>query len=188
MKMMKQILAFALALLMVCALTACGGGGSKSVAGTYTVTMDAEECANNLVHNGYLAASVPTEVNTLVLNDDNTYTYTTHITTEKNGVELKYVFTGTYTNTDAEVTLEAPTDCEFSEVWGAFTDYGFLNSSGKHSEGAVVQCKAESGHKPLEMFLTPYLIDSDETGDVKVTLDADNATCTYSSVASSDDD
>lgn len=185
---MKKGLAVLMALMLVCVLTACGG---NSIAGTYTVNLITEEISGNLTHNGYLVAIQSVQTNTLILNEDGTYSYTKVVTGNREGVggvNLSYTFIGTYTAEDMVVTLHTPTDCEFNEDWGPFTDHGFQNSSGKHSEGATVQCKAESGHEPLNMFLTPYLVDSDETGEVVITVDVENSTFSYNEVVSSDDE
>ena len=72
--MKKTLIMFlALTLMLACiggTLTACGG---SRVSGTYTFTVDPTDVGGNSQHSAFLADSVPSQTNTLILNDDNTY-------------------------------------------------------------------------------------------------------------------
>lgn len=189
---MKKLIVTLLAGLMVLGLVACGG---PSVAGTYTHELTAEDLAGATSHNGFLSALSATQKNTLVLNEDNTYSYTKTVTApEKDGqdlgLNLTFEFTGTYTAEENVVTLEVPTDCKFEEAWGALADAGmFLNSAGSASNGDKVQCKEGETHDPLDMFLTPYYLDStNHDSSVVVTINTEDGSFTYNEVASSDDE
>lgn len=186
MKTAKRLTVVAIcAALMVGAIIAFGACGN-TVAGTYTFEALAEDCNGNMSHNGYLSASAAYQVNTLVLGEDDTYTLTKDTKTDgESGIEMKYIFTGTYTYDGNTVTLSAPTDVEWTENWSHFTNYGFVNTQGKYSEGdTTVNCKTgeavDGSHDPRNFFNGPYYVDSTSNTSQTVTVDTENGTFSYS--------
>ena len=79
---MKKNVAKVLALIL--AVVSCIGLMSScsapSVAGTYTFTVDPTDVAGNSQHSAFLADAVPSQVNTLVLNEDGTYSFIDELT------------------------------------------------------------------------------------------------------------
>ena len=192
MKKKNIALLLAMALMMTAVLTACGPK-TTDVSGTYTYTISKDDGAGNYYLNGFVAAGGGHMENTLVLNSDKTYTLTKKLISDDSGemqygVELLYVFTGTYTNEGTTVTLSKAQDCEFSEEWGLFLTTGeFTNCAGKASHGDVVANWGNDPVDPLDMFASPYYAVS-SNAEVKVNVDASANTYSYAQAGSSDDD
>lgn len=193
---MKKFAALILALVL--ALSCCAALAES----TYIHTFTAEELAGNTDMNGFVSALALTERNTLVLKDDGTYEYTKLMAyideagevievTSENGTmrfEIRYVYTGTYTQDGDQVTLNVPDDCEFSEDWGVLVDGGYMkNSAGKASEGARVTNYEGTDYDPMDNFGSQVYKFVGHDAPVNVTVNADG-TFTYNAVASSDDD
>lgn len=196
--MKKTLIMFlALTLMLACiggTLTACGG---SRVSGTYTFTVDPTDVGGNSQHSAFLADSVPSQTNTLILNDDNTYSLEKKL--DEDTIHVDITFTGTYTVKDDVVTLSVPTDVIWNVDWGQFIEMGFFPGvlTGQLSKGDTsIECKRiimadnslGGGHDPLNMFLTPYYLDSEKTGEVNVTVDKSAKTFAYVEEASSEDD
>ena len=193
---MKKFAALILALVL--ALSCCAALAES----TYIHTFTAEELAGTTDMNGFVSALALTERNTLVLKDDGTYEYTKLMAyideagevlevTNENGTmrfEIRYVYTGTYTQDGDQVTLNVPDDCEFLEDWGILTTMGYMsNSEGKASEGARVTNYEGTDFDPMDNFGSQvYKFVGHDTA-VVITVNADG-TFTYNAVASSDDD
>lgn len=189
--LMKTLaLTLAVASLSVAAISfaACG---ETDVSGTYKYSMDADDVAGNLYNNGFLVAVSATQENTLVLDATTmTYTLTKEVTAPANSVDLKYVFTGTYTNDGYEVTLSKATDCTFDEAWGDFIATGYLkNTSGQASKGDMANSSGDTMNDPLLYFSTPYWNygATDGNQETKVTVNTDGS-FTYVITGSSDDE
>ena len=193
---MKKFAALILALVL--ALSCCAALAES----TYIHTFTAEELAGNTDMNGFVSALALTERNTLVLKDDGTYEYTKLMAyideagevievTSENGTmrfEIRYVYTGTYTQDGDQVTLNVPNDCTFSEDWGVLVDGGYMkNSAGKASEGARVTNYEGTDYDPMDNFGSQVYKFVGHDAPVNVTVNADG-TFTYNAVASSDDD
>lgn len=185
-----------IALATVLILSGCGAKGS-GIAGTYKYQISPEQLEGQTSHNGFISALGASQINTLVLNDDGTYEYTKQIVVlndsgkvDSNGINLTHKFTGKYTSEDFVVTLESPEDNEFDENWASLSETGYLlNSSGKASAGDLVQVKEDEFHKPLDLFLTEYYLDSEKhDSSVVVTVDKETSTFTYNETKSSDDE
>lgn len=190
-KLGKSIFVGVLAITML-----VGCGGSDDISGTYEITLAPDELAGQTSHNGFLSSFAAEQVNTLELKDDGTYEYTKEVHPTGEAVEtagdfkITYTFTGEYTNEDDVVTLAAPKDCEFDEKWGTLVDAGFFqNSKGSASNGDIVESKEDEFKEPLNLFLTPYYLDSKEPGkEVKITINKDDSSFKYSEEANSDDE
>ena len=193
---MKKIAALVLALVL--ALT-CVSAMADAV---YTHFFAAEELAGTTDMNGFVAASPMTELNTIELKDDGTYVYTKLLATldenhevveleTENGTlryEIRYVYTGTYTQDGDQVTLNVPDDCEFIEDWGILTEMGYMsNSEGKASEGDRVTNYEGTDFDPMDNFGSQVYKFVGHDVPVTITVNADG-TFTYNAVASSDDD
>ncbi len=191
-KFTAMILALVLALTVVSALAES----------TYIHTFAAEELAGNTDMNGFVSALALTERNTLVLKDDGTYEYTKLMAyindagevieaTNENGTmrfEIRYTYTGTYTQDGDQVTLNVPDECVFAEDWGVLVDGGYMkNSEGKASEGARVTNYEGTDFDPMDNFGSQVYKFVGHDAPVSVTVNADG-TSSYNAVASSDDD
>jgi hypothetical protein len=191
---MKKSVIFILALTLIMATVLTGCGGS-SVVGTYTFTPAMEDVAANTQHQAFLADGVPSQVNTLVLNKDGTYSLDKKV--DEDAIHLYANFTGTYTVEKGVVTLKVPTDVSWDLDWAQFIEQEYFPGviKGQLSKGDTkIDCGRNSfnyiggGHEPTYMFLTPYLMDSEKTGDVQITVNAKDKTFDYVAVASSEDD
>ena len=193
---MKKIAALVLALVLA---LSCVSALADAV---YTHFFTAEELAGTTDMNGFVAASPMTELNTIELKDDGTYVYTklmatldenfevAEIATEQAALryEIRYVYTGTYTQDGDQVTLNVPDDCDFIEDWGVLTTMGYMsNSQGKASEGARVQNYEGTDFDPMDNFGSQVYKFVGHDTSVTVTVNADG-TFTYNAVASSDDE
>jgi len=183
------IIVLALTLVFAAMLTSCA-----SVAGTYTFTPAMEDVAANTQHQAFLADGVPSQLNTLKLEKDGTYTLEKKV--DEDRIHLTATFYGTYTEEKGVVTLKVPTDVSWDFDWGQFIDMEYFPGvlKGQLSKGDVkIDCGRNSfnymggGHEPTYMFMTPYLMDSETTGDVQITLNKDG-TYSYVEVASSEDE
>lgn len=193
---MKKFAALVLALVL--ALSCCAALAES----TYIHSFSAEELAGNTDMNGFVSALALTERNTLVLKDDGTYEYTKLMAyiddagevmevTNENGTmrfEIRYVYTGSFTQDGDQVTLNVPDECIFSEDWGVLVAGGYMkNSEGKASEGARVTNYEGTDYDPMDNFDSQVYKFAGHDAPVNVTLNADG-TFTYNAVASSDDD
>ena len=192
---------FATLLLALILTTACCAALADS---QYTIFFPAEELAGTTDLNGFISAQAMTELNTLVLKDDGTYELTKLVGTldpetfvpvnimydgnELTATEVRYLFTGTYTQDGDQVTLNIPDECEFSENWGALFEQGFLqNSVGTATNGDRVVNFEGTDYDPMDNFGSPVYKFAGHDAAVNVTVNADG-TFTYNAVASSDDD
>ncbi len=188
----------ALILVLVLALAAV----SALADSTYIHNFAAEELAGTTDMNGFVSALALTERNTLVLKDDGTYEYTKLMAyiddagevievTSENGpmrFEIRYLYTGTYTQDGDQVTLNIPDECVFTEDWGVLVAGGYMkNSEGKASEGARVTNYEGTDYDPMDNFGSQVYKFVGHDAPVSVTVNADG-TFTYNAVASSDDD
>lgn len=193
---MKKIAALILALALALSCAAALADNA------YTRTFTAEELAGTTDMNGFVSALALTELNTIVLKDDGTYEYTKLMAyigengevvevTSENGTmrfEIRYTYTGTYTQDGDQVTLNVPDECVFSEDWGVLVDGGYMkNSEGKASEGARVTNYEGTDYDPMDNFDSEVYKFVGHDAPVNVTVNADG-TFTYNAVASSDDD
>jgi len=100
-------------LLATAFLVGCGGSSNNGsdnanssassdvdVKGTYVKTFSTEEISGNVRHTGYLSALGATETNTIVLGDNNTYTYTKFVSTDGATAQSRI-----RRNADAEVAI-----------------------------------------------------------------------------------
>ncbi len=193
---MKKIAALILALVLA---LSCAAALADTA---YTHAFTAEELAGTTDMNGFVSALALTELNTIVLKDDGTYEYTKLMAyigengevvevTNENGTmrfEIRYTYTGTYTQDGDQVTLNVPDECVFSEDWGVLVDGGYMkNSEGKASEGARVTNYEGTDYDPMDNFDSEVYKFVGHDAPVNVTVNADG-TFTYNAVASSDDD
>lgn len=204
MKSMKKILAVILVVIMTMSiLTACGEDSTNATsegavsdatvestaapnpaAGTYECFIFDEsdaETVQTAFHGGYLSAMTTVkQVNTLVLNDDYTYSYTKRITGTREGqegtVDLSAVFTGIYTVEGDRVTLAYPDDCEYTHDW-AFFDGFLFSETGIATNGDLIEDQFQS----LQYFPTPiYPKDPIESTDsVNVTINITDDSFSY---------
>lgn len=196
-----QVLKTFFALLMVSALltilAACGAG--NNVAGTYTKSFSSEELAGNTWHNGFITALGLSQLNTLKLNEDGSYEYTKLVakfddtgnaSEDESSPQITFTFTGKYTSTNDKVTLAIPTESIFDESWGSIAEGGYItNSSGKASAGDKVVPKEGEEYDPLNVFLTPYYLESGKHDqDVIVTINKDNSSFVYEEEVNSEDE
>ena len=141
---MKKFAALILALVLA---LSCAAALAES---TYTIYYATEDLAGVTDMNGFVSGSAMTEMNTLVLKDDGTYEYTKLLGTvneageivevEMDGnklrYEIRYVFTGAYTQDGDQVTLNVADTCVFSEDWGPLVPLGYMsNSEGSSANG-----------------------------------------------------
>jgi len=174
-KLIKRSLLLIATILMVITITACSSnsGGAE----TYTQELDFDEFADNSTSSGFLSAigtpDTSKQINTLILNEDNTYSLTKNISiTDKDDEEdiiLKYIFTGNYTEKGTTVTLDAAENVEYSEEWGpSLVDAGYQeNISGNDEER-------------LAYFPSRFLVESNEgNADVTVEVNSENNTFKY---------
>ena len=193
---MKKLTALILALVLG---LSCAAALAEA---TYTCYYTTEALAGVTDNNGFVTGSGMTEMNTLVLKDDGTYEYTKLLGTvgedgevkeleTENGTmrfEIRYTYTGTYTQEGDQVTLNVADECDFSEDWGVLVDYGYMqNSEGKASEGGRVTNYEGTDYDPMDNFGSPVYKFAGHDAPVSVTVNADG-TFTYNAVASSDDD
>ena len=193
---MKKFAALILALVLALAAV------SALAESTYTHFFSIEELAGTTDMNGFVAASPMTELNTIVLKDDGTYEYTklmatlnenyevVEIATEQAALryEIRYTYTGTYTQEGDQVTLNVPTECVFLEDWGILTTMGYMsNSEGKASEGARVVNYEGTDFDPMDNFGSQVYKFVGHDAPVSITVN-DDGTFNYNAVASSDDD
>lgn len=203
-KLTSLLLILALVLSLSCVAFATEDAApAEEVEGTvYTCAFTIEELAGNTDMNGFVSASPMTELNTIVLKDDGTYEYTKLLATlnedgevveiETNEAtlryEIRYVYTGTYTQEGDQVTLNVPEECEFSEDWGVLVELGYMsNSEGKASEGDRVVNYEGTDYDPMDNFGSQVYKFVGHDEPVSVTVNEDG-TFTYNEVASSDDD
>lgn len=190
-KNLTKIMAMML-LVVICAgiLAGCGSKGPR----TLTNTPDPVDVAGNSQHSAFLADAVPSQVNTLILNADGTYSLEKKV--DEENIHLDIVFYGKYTESKDVVTLAVPDDVAWDLDWAQFIEMEYFPGviKGQLSKGDTkIDCTRNSfnyiggGHDPLYMFMTPYFLDSEATGEVQVTLNKDN-TFTYIEAASSEDD
>lgn len=172
-----------------------GCGGTKLV-GTYTCDLEPADVAGNSQHAAFLADGVPSQTNTLVLNED---TYSLEKKIDEDSIHIDIVFTGSYSADSNTVTLAVPDDVEWNVDWGDFIEMEYFPGvlTGKLSDGdKSIECKRivqadnslDGGHDPLNMFLTPYYVDSEKTGEVVLNVDKDSMTFTYAEESSSEDE
>lgn len=193
---MKKFAALILALVLALAAV------SALAESTYIHNFAAEELAGTTDMNGFVSALALTERNTVVLKDDGTYEYTKLMAyineagevievESENGTmrfEIRYTYTGTYTQDGDQVTLNVPDECVFSEDWGVLVAGGYMkNSEGKASEGARVVNYEGTDFDPMDNFGSQVYKFVGHDAPVSVTVNADG-TFSYNAVASSDDD
>ena len=191
-KFAALILALVLALAAVSAL-------AESV---YTIYYTTEDLAGVTDMNGFVSGSAMTEMNTIVLKDDGTYEYTKLLGTvneageiveaEMDGnklrYEIRYVFTGTYTQDGDQVTLNVADSCVFSEDWGPLVPLGYMsNSEGSSANGDRVHNYEGTDYDPMDNFSAPVYKFAGHDSPVSITVKADG-TFSYNAAASSDDD
>ena len=203
---MKKITALLLVLVLAMTLScvsALADDAAPAEEGTaYTHAFTAEELAGTTDMNGFVSALALTELNTVVLKDDGTYEYTKLMAylnedgevievTSENGTmrfEIRYVYTGTYTQEGDQVTLNVPEECVFAEDWGVLVDGGYMkNSEGKASEGDRVVNYEGTDFDPLDNFGSQVYKFVGHDDSVSITVNEDG-TFNYNEVASSDDD
>ena len=192
---MKKFAALILALVLALAAV------SALAESTYIHNFAAEELAGTTDMNGFVSALALTERNTVVLKDDGTYEYTKLMAyineagevievESENGTmrfEIRYTYTGTYTQDGDQVTLNVPDECVFSEDWGVLVAGGYMkNSEGKASEGARVVNYEGTDFDPMDNFGSQVykFVAHDAPGSITVNADG---TFNYTAVASSDD-
>ena len=193
---MKKFAALILALVLALAAV------SALAESTYIHNFAAEELAGTTDMNGFVSALALTERNTVVLKDDGTYEYTKLMAyineagevievENENGTmrfEIRYTYTGTYTQDGDQVTLNVPDECVFSEDWGVLVAGGYMkNSEGKASEGARVVNYEGTDFDPMDNFGSQVYKFVGHDAPVSITVNADG-TFNYNAVASSDDD
>ena len=193
---MKKFAALILALVLALAAV------SALAESTYIHNFAAEELAGTTDMNGFVSALALTERNTVVLKDDGTYEYTKLMAyineagevievESENGTmrfEIRYTYTGTYTQDGDQVTLNVPDECVFSEDWGVLVAGGYMkNSEGKASEGARVVNYEGTDFDPMDNFGSQVYKIVGHDAPVSITVNADG-TFNYNAVASSDDD
>ena len=193
---MKKFAALILALVLALAAV------SALAESTYIHNFAAEELAGTTDMNGFVSALALTERNTVVLKDDGTYEYTKLMAyineagevievESENGTmrfEIRYTYTGTYTQDGDQVTLNVPDECVFSEDWGVLVAGGYMkNSEGKASEGARVTNYEGTDFDPMDNFGSQVYKFVGHDAPVSITVNADG-TFNYNAVASSDDD
>ena len=193
---MKKVPAVLLMIVLLCSAV------SALAEAIYTHYYATEDLAGITDLNGFIAGSGMTEMNTLVLKDDGTYEYTKLLGTvlengeveereTENGAmryEVRYVYTGTYTQDGDQVTLNIPDECVFSEDWGVLDSLGYLkSSSGVASNGDRVTNYEGTDYDPWDNFGTPVYKFGGHGAPVSITVNADG-TFTYNAAASSDDD
>lgn len=192
--------------LVIMTLTACAGEkdtvneeeeeqGTAAGKNLYTCTFEAKDVSGNTDYGQKTEGVKLSAVNTLVLNDDGTYEYTKLTGTldeegnpykYKSGgkvygtFEMRYVFTGTYTQEEQKVTLEPPDDCTFTENWGNLAgSAGMVNSSGTASAGDRVHSMEGMDEDPLDYFEGFYYWHGGHENSVTVTIHPDSGTFTY---------
>ena len=197
---MKKILALVLAAIMLMSVASA----ETTLVKNYTL----DEITSNTFHNGFVTAVGGNETNTLVLNDDGTYTYTKKLyavdeegNEKEDGVHIVYTFTGTYTQDGDTVVLAFPTACDWSEDWASLAASGyFMNGAGSavwaddEATGDMVQCKEEEGHVPFDIFPGAFVLDTLVTSEAgfdaeecTVTITVNGDTFEYVIVNSDDD-
>ena len=193
---MKKLIALALTLVLA---LSCAAALADT---TYTKYFTTEDLAGITDNNGFVSGSAMTELNTIVLKDDGTYEYTKLLGTvseegeifeaEMEGTqlryEIRYTFTGTYTQEDNTVTLNVADECVFSEDWGPLVPLGYMtNSEGTASNGDRVHNYEGTDFDPMDNFSSPVYKFAGHDSPVSVTISAEG-TFTYNAAASSDDD
>ena len=197
---MKKILALILAAVMMLSVASA----ETTLVKTYTL----EEITSNTFHNGFVTALGAVEANTLTLNNDGTYVYTKELhslaedgTVVPDALLITYTFAGTFTQDGDTVVLAFPTACDWSENWGNLAEMGyFMNGSGSavwaddEASGDMVQCKAEEGHVPFDIFPGAFVLDSLVTSEAGFDAEACTVTITLNGdsfdyvIVNSDDD
>ena len=166
-KSIKRSLLLIATILMVITVSACG---SSSGADTYTQELDFAEFANNSMSSGFLSAigapDTSKQMNTLILNEDNTYSLTKNITitqgTDDSGdIIIEYIFTGNYTKEGTMVTLDAAENVEYSEEWGSLVESG-------HKENI-----SGSDEVRLAYFPSQFLVES-SGGNAEATVEVNS--------------
>lgn len=202
-KLTALLLILALVLAAFCTSALADGEETPAEEGlAYTHAFAAEELAGTTDMNGFVSALALTELNTIVLKEDGTYKYTKLMAyIDENGevmevefengtmrFEIRYVYTGTFTQDGDQVTLDVPEECEFLEDWGMLVDAGYMkNSSGLASEGTRVVNYEGTDYDPMDNFGSQVYKFAGHDEPVSVTVNEDG-TFTYNEVASSDDD
>ena len=201
-KITALLLVLALAMTLTCAALADDAAPAEGEGTAYTHAFAAEELAGTTDMNGFVSALALTELNTVILKDDGTYEYTKLMAylnedgevievTSENGTmrfEIRYVYTGTYTQEGDQVTMNVPEECVFLEDWGVLVDAGYMkNSEGKASEGDRVVNYEGTDYDPMDNFGSQVYKFVGHDDPVSLTVNEDG-TFTYNEVASSDDD
>ena len=201
-KITTLLLVLALAMTLTCAALADDAAPAEEEGTAYTHAFAAEELAGTTDMNGFVSALALTELNTVILKDDGTYEYTKLMAylnedgevievTSENGTmrfEIRYVYTGTYTQEGDQVTMNVPEECVFLEDWGVLVDAGYMkNSEGKASEGDRVVNYEGTDYDPMDNFGSQVYKFVGHDDPVSLTVNEDG-TFTYNEVASSDDD
>ena len=201
-KITALLLVLALAMTLTCAALADDAAPAEEEGTAYTHAFTAEELAGTTDMNGFVSALALTELNTVILKDDGTYEYTKLMAylnedgevievTSENGTmrfEIRYVYTGTYTQEGDQVTMNVPEECVFLEDWGVLVDAGYMkNSEGKASEGDRVVNYEGTDYDPMDNFGSQVYKFVGHDDPVSLTVNEDG-TFNYNEVASSDDD
>ena len=201
-KITALLLVLALAMTLTCAALADDAAPAEEEGTAYTHAFTAEELAGTTDMNGFVSALALTELNTVILKDDGTYEYTKLMAylnedgevievTSENGTmrfEIRYVYTGTYTQAGDQVTMNVPEECVFLEDWGVLVDAGYMkNSEGKASEGDRVVNYEGTDYDPMDNFGSQVYKFVGHDDPVSLTVNEDG-TFNYNEVASSDDD
>ncbi len=200
-KTLKSVACFAFSVILLLGLVSCA---SKDVSGTYTFYVGYDTLALNLDENpdeeyweggfnGQFSKMLALPLDhTLVLdNETHTYTYTKSMTSNTFGsFGWTYIFKGQYENKDNTVTLLKPTECSFSEDYGALlgetypamvnvengtiTDLAFNNLFSHEAEDM------HDGKTPDYLFDTPFIKFSETPAQsVQVVVDQETGTFTY---------
>ncbi len=140
-KVISTVLVLAMIVSCFAMLAGCSGGGSKSVVGTYTNVITGADNLNGQLHGGGFANTTLNDTaaltDTLVLNEDNTYTLTKFydagegaVNTGEDGsevnvrIKIEFVYHGEYAVDGDTVTLKACTSMDYNEDWGVFDAMG----------------------------------------------------------------
>ena len=201
-KITALLLVLALAMTLTCAALADDAAPAEEEGTAYTHAFAAEDLAGTTDMNGFVSALALTELNTVILKDDGTYEYTKLMgyidengeavaVDSENGTmrfEIRYVYTGTYTQEGDQVTMNVPEECVFLEDWGVLVDAGYMkNSEGKASEGDRVVNYEGTDYDPMDNFGSQVYKFVGHDDPVSLTVNEDG-TFNYNEVASSDDD
>lgn len=184
-KNVKAVVAVVMILTIALAMTACGG---SKLDGTYTHNVYLSESGNLYAWSAlflpavnqqedYTSDTTPIEVNTLVLDGGNyTLTKAINLYSEAHGftaIDLKYTFTGTYTEDGTTVTLAIPTQCDYKVIW---SEAAITNSGGMiaNSEGTSTEISDEC----FTFFNGDYVANAAEVTEQVVELNAEDGSYT----------